>query len=165
MKWGVKLGPPYPLSKQAQGINFLIKDLNKFSYKEFEKLMSPNEVRETKSGSCHDQVLYEYTELKKLGLNPKCKFFIESDNQGQGGTTHSLVFFNLNNKTFWLENAWDDEKGLRSYKNEQAMVKDVVRRWNKKPQFPILYEGDLNLAKMRKGMTLQDIVNIVDFKD
>ena len=163
MHWGVRLGPPYPLSKEAAAVKSLLKKLNNISYKEFDTLMSPEQVLKTGSGSCHDQVMYEYDELKKAGIDPNIIFFIEADKNGQGGETHSLVSFELNGKVFWLENAWEDNKGLHSYKTEKELVKDVVRKWNKKKQFPFVYDGVLNYNDLKPGMDLQDIINKVKF--
>ena len=48
MHWGIKLGPPYPLSKEAAGVNDLLKDLSSIQYKEFTTLMSPESVAKKK---------------------------------------------------------------------------------------------------------------------
>ena len=74
-----------------------------------------------------------------------------------------MVSFELNGKVFWLENAWEDNKGLHSYKTEKELVKDVVRKWNKKKQFPFVYDGALNYNDLKPGMDLQDIINKVKF--
>jgi len=73
----------------------LVRSMHKrIKYKDFDKLMSPQEVASSNSGSCHDQVMYEIQKLKNLGLSPKALFVMESAGQ-QGGMTHSLVYFFL----------------------------------------------------------------------
>ena len=163
MHWGIQLGPPYPLSEQAQGVQRFLKDLSRIQYKNFDKLMSPEQVAKKRKGSCHDQTYYEYTELKKLGLNPKGKFLIEYNRNNAGGTTHSLVYFSLNGKTYWIENAWEDHKGVRKYTDERKMMSDVISKWEKDPDYPKLAIGNLDYDKLKPGMDLQDILDVVDF--
>lgn len=163
MRWGIRLGPPYPLSQQAKAVKKLAGDLDKIGYKEFTRLMSPQEVVRMKAGSCHDQVLYEYNFLKKNGLAPKAHFFIETDDRGQGGQTHSMVYFQLNKKFIWIENAWEDQKGLHSYSSEESLLTDVRKRWGTSSEFPNIYDGDLDCEKLRPGMDLQEIVDVADF--
>lgn len=163
MHWGVRLGPPYPLNKQGQAVADLYKKMGSIGYKEFDGLMTPEQVAREKRGSCHDQVVYEYSELKKAGLNPKTKFFIEADDNGNGGTTHSLVYFEFGKKIWWLENAWEDQKGLRSYASEAALVKDVFRRWDKNNTYTNLYSGNLPMNKLTAGMDLGELLDVVEF--
>lgn len=162
MHWGVRLGPPYPLSREAEGVSQLTRSLSKIGYKEFDRLMSPKELELRKKGSCHDQVLYECSRLEKCGITPKVKFFIEADKNGQGGTTHSCVTFKLNNRFYWLENAWQDQKGLRAYTSEKKLVDDILRKWDKKREFPYVYDGNLDYKKMKPGMNLQQLIDVVE---
>lgn len=163
MHWGIKLGPPYPLSKKAAGVNKLLKDLSRISYKEFTTLMSPESVANSKEGSCHDQTYFEATRLRELGIDPTIHFYIEANENGQGGTTHSFVSFNLAEKTYWMENAWEGNKGLHSYSDENQLKKDIAKHWEKNKKFPLLYSGVLNYSKLKPGMSLQDIIEAVEF--
>lgn len=161
-KWGVKLGPPYPLTEQANSVNQLVKQLKGFSYKEFSTLMNPSKVKSSKTGSCHDQVYFEATELRKAGLKPQIKFLIEVDDKGQGGATHSFVHFKLGKSVFWLENAWGGMEGLHRYSSESSMMKDVKTRWEKNPSYPNLYSGSIKYDSLKPGMTLSQILDAVD---
>ena len=50
----------------------LLKWMNQnIRYSNFTKLKSPEEVFTSKSGSCHDQVMFEMYCLRKMGLSPK----------------------------------------------------------------------------------------------
>lgn len=158
-KWGVRLGPPYPLSKQATAVKNLVNDIKQIKYKEFTKLMSPQEVAQSKSGSCHDQVFYEYDYLKQNGLDPKAHFFIELDGKGHGGQTHSIIYFLLNDKYYWLENAWGDQKGLHDYPSKDQLIADVLDRWDKSAEYPDIYDGNMDCEKLHPGMSLQEIID------
>ena len=78
----------------------LLKWMNQnIRYSNFTKLKSPEEVFTSKSGSCHDQVMFEMYCLRKMGLTPKAEFFIEyHPHKTQGGMTHSFVYYKKENK-------------------------------------------------------------------
>lgn len=136
-KWGVRNGPPYPLDQISQK-SYKSAPLTKTSspeelnqwfqknmkYSEFTKLKSPEEVARTKSGSCHDQVMLELSELKSMGYNPKATFLIEYNDSGQGGTTHSFVTYQKDSKTIWFENAWGGQEGLHEF----GSLDDIKKR-------------------------------------
>ena len=161
MRWGVRNGPPYPLGRQKNlsDVKNLQKEMKGFRYKNFDKLMAPKDVVKTRKGSCHDQSLYAYTRLKGLGFDPKIKFLIEADDSGQGGMTHSFCWFKDGKAVYWLENSWENQRGLRSYPSEQAMMKDVYSRWEKRQEFQHLYSGDAVIANWTPGMELQEMLN------
>ena len=115
---------------------------NNFSYANFTKLLSPEELLATKKGSCHDQALFAYTYLKKMGLKPKLLFFIAyKEGEVVGGMTHTLCFYEQDNKVWWFETAWNGAIGLRSYPTENTMRVDIFRRYMNLPdakKFPEL---------------------------
>lgn len=115
---------------------------NNFSYANFTKLLSPEELIVTKKGSCHDQALFAYTYLKKMGLKPKLLFFIAyKEGEVVGGMTHTLCFYEQDNKVWWFETAWNGAIGLRSYPTENTMRVDIFRRYMNLPdakKFPEL---------------------------
>ena len=135
-------------SKPSESLNFETpKELhtwmkNNFSYSNFTKLLSPEELLVTKKGSCHDQALFAYTYLKKMGLKPKLLFFIAyKEGEVVGGMTHTLCFYEKDNKVWWFETAWNGAIGLRSYPTENAMRVDIFRRYMNLPdakKFPEL---------------------------
>lgn len=95
---------------------------------------------------------------------PKIRFFIEVDARGQGGTTHSFVYFKTSDGNVrWIENAWSAQKGTHVYKNEKSMIRDVISKWEKDPKYPYVYDGALDGGKLKTGMELQEIIDLVDF--
>ena len=135
--------------------NYMSKNIG---YSEYTKLKSPEEVIKTKSGSCHDQVMLELDELKKLGLSPKAAFLIEYDPKtGQGGTTHSFAYFNKNGKSYWLENAWEDQAGLHEYNSEKQLLDDAFKKFKRDATLPNAIMTDF--GNHQKGETLQELVD------
>jgi hypothetical protein len=184
MHWGERNGPPYPLdakvSKKIQGTpktqltraKIAMKRLSKhmsqeIKYKDFTKLKDHSQVLKTKYGDCHSQVMYEFEELRKYGIRPKAKFFIEYDPKtNQGGQTHSFVYFNdrATGKTIWLENAWETQKGIHEYPNEHAMIKDVEKKHKAeqtgtRKSFSKVAWGDFKPEDHQAGETLQELVD------
>ena len=46
-----------------------------------------------------------------------------------GGSTHSLVYYKLNNKIYWFENAWYDERGIHEYDSISKMKEDIKKKY------------------------------------
>ena len=99
------------------------------SYKNFTKLMSPEEVYKEKKGSCHDQVMFEMHCLRKMKYSPKSIFLIEYNDTGEGrdNVTHSFVYYERNNKVYWFENAWGGQEGIHEFKS----LKDIKEKISK----------------------------------
>lgn len=135
-----------------------------FRYAEFTTLKSPEQTAKDMSGSCHDQTLYELTELKKIGKKPKAMFVIEYDEQsGQGGMTHSFAYWNEDGKIRYLENAWGNHEGIKTFRNLEALQ---MYFWHSKlngefgnKKFSDLEFGDFDPEKLKPGMTLQELVD------
>lgn len=165
MKWGVRNGPPYPLESKFKNPNELLSHMSSFKYSEFTRLKSPDEVEKSKSGSCHDQVMYELRELRKMSLDPKAMFIMEvNKNTGQGGMTHSLVYFNDNNRTYYLENAWEGNRGLHVMKTDLDIKNRIKKAHNNgsfgaKSQFNTLLFSDFHEERHKIGEDLQELVD------
>lgn len=164
MKWGVRNGPPYPIEPDYKSPNQLSLAMKKFKYKNFDRLMSPQEVAKTKQGSCHDQVMYECQQLKRMGFNPKCLFFMELNGK-QGGMTHSLVFYKDKGKIVWFENAWSDMAGINVYNSIDEIKKQIISMHSKNKignnkDFPNLIFNEFDYKKHKEGETLGEFVDL-----
>lgn len=94
-------------------------------YSEYTKLKSYEEFLKSKSGSCHDQVMFELRELRKMGKKPNAIFFIEyNPDKPGGGMTHSFVYYHESSYVIWFEHAWGDMKGLHKF----ASLKDIKNK-------------------------------------
>jgi len=133
---------------------------NNITYSKFSKLKSPYELESTKNGSCHDQVLYEITMLRKIPniSNVKAYFIIEY-NDKKGGETHSVVSYTLNNKDYYLENAWSNNKGIHELKTSiPELFKEYHKnkKWGNITKYPNI---EISSFKSKEGMTLQELVD------
>lgn len=159
-KWGVRRYQQYS-TPQA-----LSKRMRSFKYDDtVHPLKTPTETARTKSGNCHDQVMYELSELRKSGKDPKAAFLIEANPKtNQGGTTHSFVYYQEGNKTVWFENAWGGHEGLHEFDSFADIKKDISKRhkngeFGDSSNYSKLYWGEFDDSVVRPGDSLQDIVN------
>ena len=149
--------------KNVEKTRSIIHGMKDVKYKYFDKLMSPDQVEKTKKGSCHDQVMYEIRELKKLGLDPKALFVMEHSGN-KGGMTHSLVYFLLKNKAYWVENAWSERAGVRAFNSVDDIKKEIRNahksgEFGNKSSYKNLSFGDFNPKEQKVGETLQELVD------
>ena len=79
-------------SEKSNEVRKVVDFMKTIKYSEFTHLMSAEQVRTSKKGSCHDQVMLELDELKAAGFKPKAKYIMAVDDNGQGGETHSFAF-------------------------------------------------------------------------
>ena len=135
------------------------------SYKNYTKLMSPEEVYNSKKGSCHDQVMFELYCLRQMKKNPKALFIIEynKDGNGRDNVTHSLVYYIENNKLCWIENAWGGMEGIHKFndikelKNKLKELHNIGKfgNYKKYPELEIV-----SFKHHNPGESLQQLVDI-----
>lgn len=162
-KWGIRNGPPYPL-RAFKSPQKLSNHMRNFTYTEFDRLMSPDEVGKKMSGSCHDQVMYEFQQLRRMGIKPKGLFVIEADGQN-GGDTHSLAYFKDGSDYIWFENAWAGREGIHRYKSVNAIVQDIRKahlrgEFGDIKSFPKLVIGNFDDHDHKIGEDLGSFVDI-----
>ena len=164
MKWGIRNDRKTQTFTSPGNLQSWMK--RNVRYSEFTKLKSPYEVKSTKRGSCHDQVMMELDELTKMGLKPKAEFLIEySPKKSAGGVTHSFVYYQKNGKTYWLENAWNGQQGLHEFDNLKSIKSKITELHNNgktgdATQFPKLAWGNVDPNRHTPGESLEDFVNI-----
>lgn len=101
---------------------------NNMTYSDFTTLKSADDVFKIKSGSCHDQVILEYSELSKMGLNPKAEFLIEyKPGSTIGGMTHSFVYYKKGNKIYWFEHAMGGQEGIHEFNSINDIKAEITR--------------------------------------
>lgn len=153
-----------PSSKRFSNPNELSDFMKKnIKYAEFTKLKSPEQTEKDRNGSCHDQTLYEIDKLKKMGKKPKGLFIIEYDQKNRGGMTHSCAYWRENNKLYYLENAWGNHEGIKSFRT----INDLIMYfWDSKQngefgekKYTDLEFGIFDPNKLKPGMSLQEVVD------
>lgn len=132
-------------------------------YANFTKLKSSDGVIESKSGSCHDQVVFEYNALKTMGKKPKILFFIAyREGSNQGGMTHSLVYYSEGNKIKWFENSWSGMEGIHTYDSLSDLKADIRKMYSNMPDaknFPELEFKSASISDFDTGMNLGEFVS------
>lgn len=137
-------------------------------YGNYRKLMTPAEVMDTGSGSCHDQVTFAYPILRAMeNVNPRILFFIATNpNKGTSGQTHSLIWWSdpADKKVYWFENSWGGNQGIHKFDSEEDMKASIEKRYKEGPEaknYPELVFKSTSIKKFKEGITLGDLVNDV----
>ena len=138
----------------------LLEFLSGLEYVDFTQLMAPVEVVVVHAGSCHDQVMLEYDELEREGLSPFAKFIMAVDKDNIGGETHSFVYWIENGKAYWIENAWEDYRGIHEFNSEAELITTVVDAFTERNPGKYIYISDFNPADHTIGEDLDTFVDI-----
>lgn len=128
-------------------------------YKEYDKLMTAEDVYNKKCGSCHDQVIFEEVFFNKWNIKHGKIFFIEY-NEGEqiGGNTHTLLYYIESNKYYWFENAWGGQEGIHGpYNSLNDLKEDVKSKDLKNSKFKNVEFS--SVKNIKTGMSLGDYVN------
>lgn len=131
-----------------------------FEYKDFDTLMSAIDVYLNKSGSCHDQTLFEYSCLRDMKLRPHARFLIAVDKDNIGGETHSFVYWVANGHAYWFENAWEDYKGIHEFNSVPELIDAVVDAFTERNPRKYIYISNLMPADHTIGEDLETFVDI-----
>jgi hypothetical protein len=135
--------------------------MRNIKYRNFTKLKSWDEVLRDKSGSCHDQVIFALHFLREMEIYANAEFLCEYDDGGQGGTTHSFVYYKIDGKYYWFENAWNGQQGIHEF-NSFAELKEYFKNthenkeWGDCDRFPNI---EFSSFKYHIGDNLQTLMN------
>lgn len=134
-------------------------------YSNFTRLKTQAEVIKTKSGSCHDQVTFAYPYLKKMGVNPRVLFFIAyKEGSTTGGMTHSLIFWESDNKVYWFENSWKGMEGIHEFDDLDELKEKITELYEKMPaskNHPELEFRKTSIRNFKPGATLSQLVETI----
>lgn len=105
-------------------------------------LMSPQELLQKKVGVCWDQVELERKLFTENNIKNSTYFIYIDDKQSL--PLHTFLVFSMNNKIYWFEHSWFDEKGVHEYNNIKDLLNDVKSKFiksreNELPNFFKLY--------------------------
>lgn len=133
------------------------------SYSKFTNLKSPEEVFESRTGSCHDYVMFQLHELGAMNKNPEAIFVMEINPETKHiGETHSFVTLKENGKILWLENAWENNKGIHVFNSIEEIKQFITEEWHKSKfgnssRYTEIYFEDF--GEHVSGESLQTFVN------
>lgn len=168
-----------PMDESSDENTFLLRDLKDITtpdalsdwmrkhirYSNFTRLKTEIQVIQTKSGSCHDQVAFAFPKLRKMGKKVHILFFISyKEGEKTGGMTHSLVYWEDDQKIHWFENSWQGAQGIHTFDSLDDLKKDIVARYKKMPtaqRFPELDFKITSITKFKPGITLAELVDSV----
>lgn len=171
----------FPMDEAVKINTFSLQELNKVQtpdelqkwmrrfihYANYSVLKSPEQVLSSGSGSCHDQVAFEFPRLVKMNLNPKILFLITyKEGENVGGMTHSLCYWvdEDNGSCTWFENAWQGAQGIHKFKSLDDLKMDIKNRYARMPQsqnFPEIEFRSTSINNFKPGVNLDTLVRSV----
>lgn len=171
----------FPMDEAVKINTFSLQELNKVQtpdelqkwmrrfihYANYSVLKSPEQVLSSGSGSCHDQVAFEFPRLVKMDLNPKILFLITyKEGENVGGMTHSLCYWvdEDNGSCTWFENAWQGAQGIHKFKSLDDLKIDIKNRYARMPQsqnFPEIEFRSTSIKNFKPGINLDTLVKSV----
>lgn len=99
-----------------------------------------------KSGTCWDQSIYEYQQLKKFY---KCQMVFIGHKNG----CHTYIIYLKNNKYYWFENAWNKYRGIHGpYDNVDEIIKETTKKLE--PVGKSVVNKNVNIQKLIKTKDL-----------
>lgn len=91
--------------------------------------MSPEEVKKYRKGICMDQSEFARDWFEKNNYEVKLMVIqIERDDSAPG---HQFLIYKDNNKYYWFEHAWFNEKGIHEYNSYEELIEDIKNKFIK----------------------------------
>lgn len=134
------------LNKKGQNI-FLDENIEDIFSKEY-YLMSPKELLSKKVGVCWDQVELERKLFEDINIPTKTYFICIDDKEKL--LSHTFLVYFKNNKVYWFEHSWAQEKGIHKYKNLQELLLNVKFKFIKSHKNEIKSPSKVNIYKYDK---------------
>lgn len=130
------------------------------------RLKTPEIVKETRKGNCHDQAQFLKYELDKMGRKNGTLSFIEYNKKSnKGGRTHSLSYYKDGRKVYWLENAWGDQQGIHGpYRSLRKLKSEIKKIHKREPQAKEYNKIKFWQPYPKSGMTLNEYVETMNRK-
>lgn len=97
------------------------------NFSDFYYLQSPEELVITKCGVCWDQVELERELLNKQNINCTTYFIYIDDKKYL--PSHTFLTYEENDKIYWYEHSWNDEKGLHKYDSRDKLMDDIIYKF------------------------------------
>ena len=97
------------------------------NFNEYYYLQSPEELLKSKVGVCCDQVELERYLFSKYNINTKTYFIYLDDLENL--PSHTFLVYQDNNKYYWYEHSWYNQKGIHEYNNLNELLLDVKNKF------------------------------------
>ena len=92
-------------------------------------LMTPKELMNKKVGVCWDQVELERELFEENNIQNETYFIYIDDKNNL--PSHTFLVYYMDNKVYWFEHSWFDEKGVHEYNNLNDLLNDVEIKFTK----------------------------------
>ena len=127
-------------------------DFNKVYY-----LMSPEELVNKKIGVCWDQVELERKLFEKNNIKNETYFIYIDDKNNL--PSHTFLVYYMDNKVYWFEHSWFDEKGIHEYNNLNELLNDIKIKFVKSRENEV--SKDLNVLISNYNISYDEFYNYI----
>ena len=129
--------------------NNIFDDLEvEYTFNKIYYLMSPEELLKKKVGVCWDQVELERKLFEESNIKNET-YFIYIDDKNKL-PSHTFLVYYVDNKVYWFEHSWFDEKGIHEYNNLNDLLNDVEIRFIKSRENEVPNGLDDHIYKYNK---------------
>lgn len=111
-------------------------------------IMSPEELLNKKIGVCWDQVELERKLFEESNIKNETYFIYIDDKNNL--PSHTFLVYYLNNKVYWFEHSWFDEKGIHEYNNLNDLLNAVEIKFIKSRENEVPKALDVHIYKYNK---------------
>ena len=111
-------------------------------------LMSPEELLNKKVGVCWDQVELERKLFEENNIKNETYFIYIDDKNNL--PSHTFLVYYVDNKVYWFEHSWFDEKGIHEYNNLNDLLNDVEIKFIKSRENEVPKGLDVHIYKYNK---------------
>ena len=111
-------------------------------------LMSPEELLNKKIGVCWDQVELERKLFEENNIKNETYFIYIDDKNNL--PSHTFLVYYVDNKVYWFEHSWYDEKGIHEYNNLNDLLNDVEIKFIKSRENEVPKGLDVHIYKYNK---------------
>ena len=129
--------------------NNIFDDLEvEYTFNKVYYLMTPEELLNKKVGVCWDQVELERKLFEESNIKNET-YFIYIDDKNKL-PSHTFLVYYIDNKVYWFEHSWFDEKGIHEYNNLNDLLNDVEIRFIKSRENEVPNGLDVHIYKYNK---------------
>ena len=111
-------------------------------------IMSPEELLNKKIGVCWDQVELERKLFEESNIKNETYFIYIDDKNNL--PSHTFLVYYVDNKVYWFEHSWFDEKGIHEYNNLNDLLNDVEIKFIKSRENEVPKGLDVHIYKYNK---------------
>lgn len=129
--------------------NNIFDDLEvEYTFNKVYYLMTPEELLNKKVGVCWDQVELERKLFEESNIKNETYFIYIDDKNNL--PSHTFLVYYIDNKVYWFEHSWFDEKGIHEYNNLNDLLNDVEIKFIKSRENEVPNGLDVHIYKYNK---------------